>query len=360
MIWIGFSSALSLLLSFSEFLGRKRNQNNSLLSGIFLCISIILSYGWAYSTNWISEYPLLLFYHIPALILIGPMYHRWVSNLTRSGDSFRSFSKVEFLVLVFLILSIAPFYFFPPDLKLQIVTSYAWDKAGLIQRFLFGIGLITFSTYLILSIHNFFSTFRFKDILENSSVRFSFCLILTASVFDFFSWINCIWPGRITFLLVISSLSLFIPVLFLIGRLHPNLLFEMQEAAKSVRYESSKLKGFDLDQLNIRIESALNRNKGYLNENFSLTDLANELEITTHQLSEFVNVYKNVNFAGFINEYRIREACERLLREPKKNVLTIAYEVGFGAKSSFNLAFLRHTGKTPSAYRKLHLGNSDL
>ena len=60
------------------------------------------------------------------------------------------------------------------------------------------------------------------------------------------------------------------------------------------------------------------------------------------------------NFYNFINEFRI-EAAKEILQDPSskgKNILQIAYEVGFNSKSAFNTYFKRLTGKTPSAYRK--------
>ena len=62
----------------------------------------------------------------------------------------------------------------------------------------------------------------------------------------------------------------------------------------------------------------------------------------------------NQNFFDFINGYRIKEA-KRLLVDPKGELLTIlaiAEEVGFNSKSSFNTAFKKITGMTPTEYKK--------
>ena len=59
-------------------------------------------------------------------------------------------------------------------------------------------------------------------------------------------------------------------------------------------------------------------------------------------------------FFDFINSYRIDDATEILadLDNNKVTVLEIMFEVGFNSKSSFNTAFKKHTGFTPTTYRK--------
>jgi AraC-like DNA-binding protein len=50
-------------------------------------------------------------------------------------------------------------------------------------------------------------------------------------------------------------------------------------------------------------------------------------------------------------EYRVEEA-KRLLREQRNvKVEEIAEQVGYNSKSSFNTAFKKLTGKTPSEFR---------
>ncbi|MBN1397426.1 MAG: AraC family transcriptional regulator, partial [Bacteroidetes bacterium] len=73
-------------------------------------------------------------------------------------------------------------------------------------------------------------------------------------------------------------------------------------------------------------------------------------------LSEIINNSLNQNFYDFINSYRIKES--KLMLEDKENkrktVLEILYAVGYNSKSSFNVAFKKHTGMTPSQFKKMH------
>jgi AraC family transcriptional regulator len=46
------------------------------------------------------------------------------------------------------------------------------------------------------------------------------------------------------------------------------------------------------------------------------------------------------------------EQARRLLREPKARITDIALAVGYQTPSAFAAAFRRHTGTTPSDYRR--------
>lgn len=106
----------------------------------------------------------------------------------------------------------------------------------------------------------------------------------------------------------------------------------------------------DLQQLTSYMETE----KPYLNPSLSIRNLAKELKMNSRDLSVLINQKLNQHFFDFVNEYRIKEAMD-ILSNPKKNevtILEILYEVGFNSKSSFNTAFKKHTGQTPTEFRK--------
>jgi AraC-like DNA-binding protein len=94
--------------------------------------------------------------------------------------------------------------------------------------------------------------------------------------------------------------------------------------------------------------------KPYLNSSLTIRNLAKQMDLPMRQLSVLINQYLNQHFFDFVNEYRINKAKEILKNPEKKEVtiLEILYEVGFNSKSSFNTAFKKHTGLTPTQFRK--------
>jgi AraC-like DNA-binding protein len=73
--------------------------------------------------------------------------------------------------------------------------------------------------------------------------------------------------------------------------------------------------------------------------------------LTRHQASELLNERMGMNFTAFINGFRIEAAKKLLASRPEMTVLSVALEVGFGNKTSFNEAFKRIVGRTPREYK---------
>lgn len=94
--------------------------------------------------------------------------------------------------------------------------------------------------------------------------------------------------------------------------------------------------------------------KPYLNENLSLQDLADMLEINIHQLSRVINEGFDMNFFDYINAYRIDEFIAMVMDpcNDNKTFLALAYEAGFNSKSTFNRAFKKAKNQSPREFFK--------
>lgn len=89
------------------------------------------------------------------------------------------------------------------------------------------------------------------------------------------------------------------------------------------------------------------------NSELTLAHLAARLRTTPHKLSEVLNSEVGQTFYDFVNGYRVREV-QRRIREGEARalkILALALDAGFASKSTFNEAFKKHTGQTPSNFR---------
>jgi AraC-like DNA-binding protein len=66
---------------------------------------------------------------------------------------------------------------------------------------------------------------------------------------------------------------------------------------------------------------------------------------------EFSKYFDNLSFGDYIRKLRIEKATH-LLSDPSLSLGEIAYLTGFSDQSHFNRIFKKHTGSTPSEYRK--------
>lgn len=94
--------------------------------------------------------------------------------------------------------------------------------------------------------------------------------------------------------------------------------------------------------------------KPYLNPDYSLQMMAEDLNISRHKLSEAINNGQKKNIYKLINEFRVEEVKEMLVNPAFNHftVLGIGLECGFNSKTSFNRIFKEETGLTPTEYKR--------
>ena len=130
---------------------------------------------------------------------------------------------------------------------------------------------------------------------------------------------------------------------------------ELPEDPPSPRYERSGLTPREAELLTTRLRALMDQARPWRNPDLTLADLATQLSTSPHKLSEVLNSQLAVSFYDFVNGYRIREVQARLAGPDgaSQKLLAIALDAGFASKSTFNAAFKKLTGQTPSEFRSV-------
>ncbi len=131
----------------------------------------------------------------------------------------------------------------------------------------------------------------------------------------------------------------------------PELPLDISEVIQ-LSYANSTLKNVDIEQTLKRLNQLIQDEKIYQNENLNLSMLAEQMTLSGHQLSEFINTQFDMSFSKYIRQVRVNAAKTCLIEDSTSSVLSIGLENGFKSQSSFYAAFKDETGESPGSFRK--------
>ena len=92
-----------------------------------------------------------------------------------------------------------------------------------------------------------------------------------------------------------------------------------------------------------------------LESTISLAKFSTAIGEKPYYVTQVLNQDLQTSFYEFITKHRIQEVMQQLAEPSTKTIMEIALAAGFNSKSTFNTAFKKHTGVTPSVYRKSKL-----
>lgn len=103
-----------------------------------------------------------------------------------------------------------------------------------------------------------------------------------------------------------------------------------------------------------KIVHSMEDDKLYLDKELTISKLAEHLNSNRKYISEAINQEFDKNFNNYVNEYRVKEARKLILNDQMKKytLQSISETVGFNNRATFNAAFKKITGVTPSFFYK--------
>lgn len=120
----------------------------------------------------------------------------------------------------------------------------------------------------------------------------------------------------------------------------------------TVKYAKKKIDKSREAALRQQLSSLFEREQIHRNPELKIKDVADQIDTTSHELSQFLNDNEGTSFTHFINEYRIHTAKELLESKDNLTLEAIGLESGFKSNSTFYTAFKKNVGITPAQYKK--------
>ncbi|MCP4137726.1 MAG: AraC family transcriptional regulator [bacterium] len=357
IVFVFFAASLSLLASLGQLTIKNKRPANYNLWALFFFCALMLCQAGLFFAGILFQYPQLFAFHLTALYLLGIMLYCAFFLVSIRQEPFPDRKFLFFIPSIIAVIFDIIYLTLPRSEQLAIIKSI---HLGTYYQYEYFVK----SLFLGVAIQ---STIYLGSLLIKIGKKWQMgeevFMIRTTAAYTSFSMLilNFLVTGyllniMILYYIVCISIGLMIVGAFLLGQRYPEFLQLIIIRAVSDRYKRSRLEGVETNELHDRLVELMEKEKVFADEEISLSDLADELTITPHQLSQFLNERLSLNFYSFINQYRVKEAMIMLIEEPDRTILSVAHAVGFNSKSSFYDAFSRFTGKTPSQYRKHILG----
>ncbi len=319
-------------------------------------MQIILYSTWAFpELYWLILLLIPVSYIVTPLLLIR---YIWIFSV-----DYRFYRKHLFLFIPAVVVSIfcmLPFVINGIDFNSNHlagipVVSKEFGSLPLYSKILY-LNLIISKVFLLvlmtMMLYKFYRISRYSRSIKLSAVfriGYVFAILITVMT------VVCLAGDFFSMQLVRGSIfvaNIFICSVYIVSRRHPSynrmLKIEIEKAA----YSHSYIKGIDIEPVVSSLYRLMQEDKAFADEDITLKKLADELGITTHQLSQILNEKIKKNFSTFINEFRIEEAKDLLIEEFDRSILSISIAVGFNSYTTFCTTFSRMAGMSPSQYRK--------
>lgn len=353
---------------FVLFFNKKHNVASKVLSILVLLIGITCLFYSFNSLEFYTDYPHLLRLNWGIPLLFGPLLFLYTKYLLFPANKFNKTDLKLAIPYILNLLILAPFFITGGEDKLASLDYFTAAVS---------IGVDNYAIYfhvLQLSIIGLGLHFSLKSLNMVKAYHIGLKQDYASLESVKLQWLHeLIWAFIVLFILLI--------ILILRGAYDKYLIYDYQVIfyigfavlVYMVSFKTFRLKELTMIQtthkpiktvkaaiiINLgedgkRLKTYLNEHKPYLDNKLTAVQLAEQLEWSRHKLSEVLNTQIGQNFYDFINAHRIDEFVQRMSdgEHQQLTFLALAYDCGFSSKSSFNSAFKKHTGFTPSQYRK--------
>lgn len=99
------------------------------------------------------------------------------------------------------------------------------------------------------------------------------------------------------------------------------------------------------------LDSLMRARQLYRDPELNLSRIARKMNLPARRVSTAVNRMHGMSVSQYVNDFRIRAACEQLVGTDHP-ITQVMFDSGFISKSNFNREFARMNGESPTQFRK--------
>lgn len=350
-IFFAAAAIQGFILSVILGIHRKNILANRILAIWIAILSIDLLQQIYYLDAYYSTYPQFIL----VINLLPLTYGGFLFLYVRSFLTDRPLRKKDGWHFVFFLVGLIaqiPMMFLPAHEKLQLVEqALAGTVNWQIQIFSLLLPIIA----SIYAIQSYRLLQQHPNAKHKSLSWLSFMLKLNMVIW-LVVWLSILIPQDtliITTQIIYLLVGLVIYSLGYFSLRQPNIFVEGNYTFKepAPKYGENRLPDELRESIWQALQAYMHTKEPWRETNLTLMQLANDTGISSHHISQVLNDHLGVSFNEYLNQYRVNAVCAALINKDA-GLLEIAMESGFSSKSSFNAIFKKHTGKTPSEYRK--------
>ncbi|WP_316815954.1 helix-turn-helix domain-containing protein [Pedobacter nyackensis] len=323
------------------------------------------------------------FYQVftPVYYLAPACFYLYVTAFINGRSQLRKFEWFHFIPFFLAIVHILPWPISPPvnwsaiaDQILENKQLFITERSGLFPSWFYYVGRpILLLAYLTATWVAILKSKFIQEKVGADGKKWILFFVRAATFFQLTSFVPLlIWDleGSLfnALFIMLNCVVLLVIVVFIMHQ--PKLFYgylfvavdmeedkeEVEEEVKEFPKTEAPAKKVNLmsDQVSVYadlMKSFMESKRPYLQANFQIVDLANEINIPVHHCSFVINKFLEKNFRDWINGYRIDFfIIQYPLKSDKMTIEAIAYESGFKSLATFYNAFKKETGLMPKAF----------
>lgn len=336
---LGAFNGLFLSLYFA-FLIKNKNRTTYFLSGLLFVISVRVTKS-VFLTFYPETSSLFIQIGLTACFLIGPFLYLYTRIATKPEGA----GGWNWLI------HIVPIIIFMVVTGILYPYNEYWHMWQRKSNGIFGLLLFTlWTSYVVAAIYQVRFSFIKLVSKEEKPRNLDYWLInIVIGVFIIWLAYN---TARYTSYVVGAlsfSFTFYLTLLIWFFKRRKNSLSFLSPA---VKYANKKIDNSKALNISSALKPFFEDDEIHRNPNLKLSEVAQNLNVTTHELSQYFNENLGMGFSNYVNSYRIASAKKMLESNDLLTLEAIGNECGFRSNSTFYAAFKKINGVTPSQYKK--------